>query len=253
MFPVIKVGPFAIQSPILILLAGFYLATISIGKSAKNLNLDTRKVENVILFCAAAGFLGARLGFVLQNLDAFTNNWVSIFSLNGTMLDVSSGLLFSFIIGLILLRKYNIQELKFLDAVSMGGVIFVISVFMSSFSSGNDLGSATKLVWGIDFAGKTRHPVQIYEMLTIIALVFIVWFLNKKKILTLPVGGLFFTNAALLATAILILDVFHEYSDYVLGGRQDQVIAWIILAISLILLEWLYRKENKMSEGKRKD
>ena len=245
MFPIIQVGPIAIQSSWLILLVSFYLATVIVEKVAKTENLDEGKVDNVILFSAAAGLLGARFGFVLQHLDLFANNWGSVFSLNDSMLDLPSGLLFAIITGAVLLRKYNIPGLNFLDTISWGACLFFTGVLLSAFASGNNPGTTTTLPWGIEFAGDVRHPVQIYEIALIAVLLAVLWFLKRKGTFVLPTGGLFFTVAAITSAVMLLLNIFHESGDLVMGARASQLAAWGILTVSLVLLEWRFRTGKK--------
>lgn len=245
MFPVIQVGPLAIQSSWLILLVSFYLTTVIIEKAAKTENMEEGKVDNVILFSTAAGLLGARFGFVLQHLDLFADNWGSIFSINGSMLDLPSGLLFAIITGAVLLQKYNIPLLNFLDTVSWGACLFFTGVLLSAFASGNYPGTATDLPWGMEFAGAVRHPVQIYEVALIVGLLAVLWFLKRKGVVVLPTGGLFFTAAAIVSGVMLLLNIFLESGDLIIGVRSSQLATWGILTLALVLLEWRFRIGNK--------
>ncbi len=242
MFPVIQIGPLSIQSAGLFLLAGYYFALIVTGKAVRAAGLDTGKVENTILFSTAAGLAGARLGFLLQNPEIFWNNWVSIFSLNGSLLDLSSGFLLALVTGALLLKKYQIPLEKFLDGISWGVIIQTIGVLFSNYASGNELGTATGAAWGVQIAGSVRHPVQIYEILSITVLVLFGWYFTDRKKISLPNGVLFFLSTSILTFSLLAMNIFHESSNWIFSVRSQQVTYLLILAVSLVTMDWLFSK-----------
>lgn len=93
MFPVIDLGPVAIQAPGLILIISFFLGTWLVGKLANALGTNGDAIENSLLIGLVAGLLSARIGFFLQNPAILIENPLSILSLTPTMLNPSFGIL----------------------------------------------------------------------------------------------------------------------------------------------------------------
>jgi len=249
MFPVIQIGPLSIQSAGLFILAGFYFALLVTGNAAKAAGLVSGKIENTILISAAAGLVGARLGFLVQNPDVFRNNLDGIFSPSGSLLDLSSGILFALLTAAILLQKYHLPVLKVLDATALGAAIQTVGVLLSRFASGGDLGTATGLSWGLQIAGQVRHPVQVYEILSIVILGVICRWSFRRKQESFPDGVTFFLTSAAIASILVIMQVFHESSNYIYKFRTDQLAYLVILVISLISAEVLFtRRVSKLKE-----
>lgn len=251
MFPVIQIGPLSIQSAGLFILVGFYFALLVTGNAAKAVGLDSGKVENSILISAAAGLAGARLGFLVQNPDVFRNNLGAIFSPNGSLLDLSSGILFSLLTAAILLQKYRLPVLIVLDATALGVAIQTVGVLLSRFASGGDLGTVTGLGWGLQIAGQVRHPVQVYEILSIGILVTICrWSLRRKRE-SIPDGVTIFLTSAAIAITLLFMQVFHESSNYFYKFHSNQLTYLVILIISLISVEILFTRHVSKSKEEK--
>ena len=134
------------------------------------------------------------------------------------------------------MAEKNAVFLADLDALTPAMAVFAIAFHLSNLASGAGFGSPTKLPWGTDLWGATRHPVQIYEALTGALILFLLW---PDKI-SLPIhkpGDLFLQFVALSPTSRLFFEAFHGNSTLILGGlRGGQIAAWLILAASLYLL-----------------
>jgi phosphatidylglycerol---prolipoprotein diacylglyceryl transferase len=95
------------------------------------------------------------------------------------------------------------------------------------------------LPWGIELWNATRHPTQIYELVASLFIFSLIWF--RKS--TSPDGSTFLRFVALTAGVRLFLEAFRGDSTLIFGGlRLAQVIAWIVLAATLLFYE-LVRKE----------
>ena len=93
MFPVIDIGPVAVQAAGLILLLSLWIGIWLSGNLAKSLGTNGDVIENGILYGLLAGILGARIGFLIQNPAIFVDNPLSLLSLTPSMLDSSFGVL----------------------------------------------------------------------------------------------------------------------------------------------------------------
>lgn len=242
MYPVIQIGPVAIQSGGFILVLCFYVATLIVTRTAKQLLLDTSVIEKVLFFSLLAGIVGARLGFILQYPSAFTGNWLSVFALNPTLLDPSSGLLFGFICMVVLINRWKVPLLLFLDALSTGAIVMIAGIYFSNFASGSYPGTITQLPWGVNLAGAVRHPVQIYEIVGALLTGIYLWYLLKSHESDRYAGKTFFIFMAASSSIRLLLEIFHQQGDMLIGLRTVQIICFMILIGSFIGLDLVYTR-----------
>ena len=80
----INLGPLTITWYSICILLGVILAGIVINSEAKRYNIPTNFVTNLIFWCVIFGLLGARIYYVLFNLDYYSTSpieVVKIFSL----------------------------------------------------------------------------------------------------------------------------------------------------------------------------
>ena len=78
MFPVLAVGGLVIPTAPLVYLLGIYLSLNAIEWAAKSLQLPATRIYELVANAVIAGFIGARLGFILQNFSDFLNEPISI-------------------------------------------------------------------------------------------------------------------------------------------------------------------------------
>ncbi len=93
MFPVINLGPLAIQSAGMILILSLWIGIWLSSRLARNIGTNGDVIENGILAALLLGIFGARVGFLLQNFSIFLDNPLSLVSLTPSMLDPAFGFL----------------------------------------------------------------------------------------------------------------------------------------------------------------
>jgi phosphatidylglycerol---prolipoprotein diacylglyceryl transferase len=244
MFPTLQLGPLALQTPGLILLAGLWLGLWLANKFKVHPELPPAALDNATLLAILAGLLGARLTFVLANLQAFLADPWSIFSLSPALLDLWGGLTFALVAVLVTLQLQKISALAFADAaVPLLGVLNIALPF-SNLASGRGFGSPTNVPWSIELWGATRHPSQLYEMLAGLLILLIIHRLSRTMP-SRPTGSLFYTFLALSSLSRLFLEAFR--GDSVLLGdtiRLVQVAAWLALGMALYGLYRLPSQEE---------
>ncbi|MBI5568063.1 MAG: prolipoprotein diacylglyceryl transferase, partial [Chloroflexi bacterium] len=91
MFPVLNVGPLAIQTRGLIILLSIWFASEAAERSAKRLGLSSDHVYNLTLIAALTGVVGARLGYVLEHLSIYQTYPAQIIALDLNTLSAGWG------------------------------------------------------------------------------------------------------------------------------------------------------------------
>ena len=137
------------------------------------------------------------------------------------------------------------QKLPFwgtLDALTPLFAILAIGFTLAHLAAGTAFGSPTTLPWGIDLWNATRHPTQIYELITSLIIFGLIWFRKSDS----SPGILFLNFTALTAGARLFLEAFRGDSMLVFGGlRLAQVVAWVVLAVALFTTDWRNRRYTR--------
>lgn len=269
MLPILNIGPLAIQFPGLILLLsawlGLSLAERYLPRLAERYShLDTdqtgsprlqgllsaSQLYNLVLGSLLAALIGARLMYIIQYTQVFLENPISIISLNPSLLDLKGALIGGLLFALYYGQKNKLGLCSTLDAITPALAIFAIGFHLANLASGSAFGSATQLPWAIELWGAGRHPVQLYEAL---AAIFILWFLwpaKPRPALHRP-GEYFLWFACLSSLSRLIFEAFHGDSSLVFESfRIVQIASWLIMTLCLILLNKQAQQGSSSQAGR---
>ena len=231
MFPIVNVGPLAIQAAGFFLILSVFIGTWLTSKFADGLGTNTNAIENSILTAILVGIFSARLGFMLQNPSVLQNNPLNLISLTPSMLDASFGVLVGILTGFILAQKKNLPLWPTLDTLTPLILLVFVGIHLANYANGNAYGIRTELPWGIHLWNAVRHPVQLYAAL--LGVILIGWLLFQTRLLKSTgfyhSGLLFSTILSAIALITLFTRAFN--AERILLGRLDffQLMSFIFL------------------------
>jgi len=232
---------FAPPRHFILLVAAMWIGLVLAERRTQHHGLTKDQLNNITFYSLIGFVIGGRVLFALTNLSAFSQSPLSIFSPNPDLFDPTSALVAAILVGLIYGQRQKLPLWGTLDAITPILAIIAIGLSLAHLAAGTAFGSQTDLPWGIDLWNATRHPTQIYELLT--SLLIFSWLWLRKTVS--PPGMLFVTFTALTAGSRLFLEAFHGDSTLIFGEyRLAQIMAWIILAAALGMSEKLRRKAN---------
>jgi phosphatidylglycerol---prolipoprotein diacylglyceryl transferase len=239
MLPMLNIGPLAVQTPGLVLLAGLWIGLTLAERHAHKRGLDPNHLYNLVLICLVVGILGGRVLYAAQYPQAFLANPLSLISLNPGLFDPLAGGAAGLIAGLIYGNRKRLPFWGTLDALTPLFGVMAIAVALSNLASGAAFGAPADLPWAIELWGASRHPSQVYETLAAALILVAVWPGRERAWYRRP-GVRFLTFVALTAAARLFLETFRGDS-YLLpyGLRSAQLAAWAVLALALVGLRKL--------------
>ncbi len=252
MFPILQIGPLALQTPGMLILIGIWFGLSVSERFASRFNIVSNQLYNLVLVSLIAGIIGARLAYAIQYSAIFIASPLNIFSLTPTMFNGQAGLLVGLMAGFIYAQRKSLPLWPTLDALTPGLSVFMIFNHLANFASGDAFGSPVNMPLAINLWGQSRHPVQLYEMaaaiLIALALISRIQRMNQadeKAPASNRSGIYFWAFLALSSLARLFLEFFRGDSTTILGSVHfAQVIAWIFLAVSLWRLN-KYQPENQ--------
>jgi phosphatidylglycerol:prolipoprotein diacylglycerol transferase len=244
MFPIIQIGPLAVQAAGLFVLASIYIGMTLTEKRASQSGLNSASLDNLILLSLFGLLAGGRLSFALTHWDSFRASPLDLFSLNASLFDLTGGLAIGFIVALVYGQRKGLAFWPALDALTPFFATVMVGLGLSHLASGSAFGKETSLPWGIELFGAKRHPSQVYEVALAL---FILSLVGMRK--PLPTAGVqFLTFLAWTAGARLFLEAFRGDSTLVFGGlRLGQILAWIVLAVAFLALTRL-QSTQKLAE-----
>lgn len=247
MFPMINIGPLAIQAGGLILIVSLWLGTWLTDYFSKHLGTNGEGIENSILMGLLAGILSARIGFSLQNIGIFLENPLSLLALSPSMLNIPFGLLIGTLSALIFAQKKSLPLYPTLDTLSPLMLIVFSGIQLANFATGNIYGLPTDLPWAIDLWGAERHPPQVYAIILSLG-VFLGLMIHTKRLTKtgfMRSGVLFNLTLASLAMITIFSRAFVENKAFLVGIDTFQILSFGLLILSFTSINQLAFQPRK--------
>lgn len=243
MFPVLQLGPLALQLPGLLTLLGVWLGTHLIEREAPRHNLPAGTLSNMVFFSLLGGIAGARLGYALHFLQVYSKDPLDLVSLNPNTLAPFEGVVAALIVALIYGQRRHLPLFPTLDAFTPGLASLAIFIGLANISSGDAFGAPTTVPWSIDLWGASRHPSQIYETIAA-ALIFLI--IQRLKSRSLFPSFTFTFWILLTAIDRLFLEAFHGDSVLIFDRLRSAQVVCLALAVAAMLgFHFLARRQNR--------
>lgn len=227
----------------ILLVAAAWIGLTLAEKRAERHGISKDDLNNITFYGLLAFIIGGRISFVLQNIPAFIKSPPGILSINPDIFDPLGAIVVAIIVSFIYGQRRNLKLWSTLDALTPFFAILAIGLGLSHLAAGTAFGKETELPWGIELWNATRHPTQIYETLASLLIFGLLWL---KKQSPHP-GMLLLTFAALTASSQLVIEAFRADSLLMANGiKQNQILAWIILALCFLMMELRIKQTKKL-------
>ncbi len=171
----ISIGSLTITWYSICILTGIIIAGIIICKEAKKHNIKVDFVTNLVFWCVIYGLLGARIYYVVFNLDYYLTSPLEIIKVWNGGLAIHGGLIAGFITLVLYCRKYKVNILKMTD-IAVPGLILAqgLGRWGNFFNSEAHGGIVTRafleklhlpnfIIEGMHIGGHYYHPTFLYE------------------------------------------------------------------------------------------
>ena len=229
MLPVIRIGPAAMQTSALALIAALWFGAFVAEREFKRRGLRGDDAWNSIAIGVAITLISARLVYVAQNLDAYADAWIEIFAPTPGTLALEFGAVFGVLATLGYLQHRRLDLKRVADALAPSALVAFAIIAIGQFLSGDAFGTPSDLPWSIELWGAARHPVQLYDALAAL--------IGLAIVRRAPAGLIAWTALAWYSAARVFVDGFRADAAFLPGGyRTSQVIALAILLIALALI-----------------
>lgn len=235
-------------------LVGIIVAKIEI----KRKKIDSNLFDNMAFWAILCGFIGARIYYVLFNLDYYLSNPIEILKIWNGGLAIHGAIIGAVIAIFIYCKKHKMNLLEIVDicapALIIGQVIGRWGNFFNSEAHG---GVVTRefleglhlpkfIIDGMYIDGVYYHPTFLYEsILNLICFIVLMILRKNKKIRLGFITGIYFMWYGVVRFFIESL----RTDALMLGSlRMAQVISIIIFIIGLVLIILSRRKDKYNKE-----
>ncbi len=173
MYPVLlSVGPITLHTYGLMVASGFMLGIFLTARLAKKEGIDPQKVYDISFWIILSAIIGARLFYIIVNLDFFLENPVDIFKLWRGGLVFYGGLIGASIAVIVCAKRYDLKLWQFADIATPGLALGHAVGRVGCVFAGCCYGKATDVAWAITFhnadslapVGVPLHPTQLYSV-----------------------------------------------------------------------------------------
>ena len=235
-------------------LFGIIVAYIEI----KRRKLDTNKFENMAFFAILFGFIGARIYYVLFNLDYYLKDPIEIIKIWNGGLAIHGAIIGAVIAIYVYCKKNKMNFIEILDVCAPALIIGqIIGRWGNFFNSEAHGGIVTRefleglylpkfIIDGMYIDGVYYHPTFLYESLLNLVCFIALMILRRNKKIKLG----FITGIYLMWYGVVRFFIESLRTDALMLGtlRMAQVISIIIFIIGLLLIIFSRKNEKYNKE-----
>lgn len=253
------------------LMISFYSCYYFLNKDLNRLGYDEKLAADVVFAAAVGGILGSKIYYLIENFDrVIADPMGMIFS--GAGLVFLGGLMGGALAVTYVIRKNNLQWIKFADIVAPLLILGYAIGRVGCFLVGDDYGLPTHLPWGISFPDGlppstyaifqtyypwvnlsgfepgvlTVHPTQLYE--TLLGLGIFYYLYNKRRSVVVA-GSLFFTYLIFAGSERFFIEFLRVNTKYGFGFSGSQLISLIMIGIGVwFLTHPVSKSQEEISE-----
>jgi phosphatidylglycerol:prolipoprotein diacylglycerol transferase len=239
----------------------FMLAVLAGGwlglREARRKGIDTEKMQALVVWGLLGGIVGARLFHVVDRWDLYAGEPVRALYVWEGGLAVYGGLIGGVLAGLIYARLNGLPLWRTADAAAPGLILGQGLGRLACIPNGDALGAPTDVPWAFiytnpatmvppELLGTPLHPYPVYELVFDLALLGTLW---KLRSTFETDGPLFLTYVGVYAVGRFLLTFFRTEQVWFLGLQEAQVVALVLLVLTLPLLSW--RLQSKRPFGQK--
>lgn len=243
MHPVIcEIGPFKIYSYGLMLAIAFFISVFFASKEAKKRSFPADLIWNTGFVAVIAGIAGARIFYVLENIEFYFNHPLEIIILQHGGLSWFGGFILGTAAAIYYLKKRKFSVLKTLDIFAPYLALAQGIGRLGCFLNGCCYGKVS--VCGIysPLHNQTLIPTQLYSSLALILIFIFLRYLQSKP---LHEGTIICSYLVLYSVKRFIIEFFRNDNHvFMFGLTLFQIISVVLFFFSLTCLFFMFKKAN---------
>lgn len=225
---------------------GVFFASLVILREAKRQKINEDFIVNLIFYAVIFGLIGARLYYVIFNLDYYLKYPLEILEVWNGGLAIHGGIIFGLLTVIIYCKKYHAKTLKVLDIAVVGLILGQAIGRWGNFFNGEAYGTVTTLanlqklglpqflIDGMYINGAYHQPAFLYESIWNLFGFFALLIVRRYKYL--KTGQL--TGVYLIWYSVGRFFIEGMRTDSLMLGtfRMAQIVSVICLIVGVLML-----------------
>ncbi len=207
MYPVIcRIGPLSIYSYGFMLAMAVVVCSYLLSKDAQKNQVKPEVVYDLVFWIVVGGIIGARLFFIVLNLQFFIENPSEIIKIHNGGLSFQGSVIFGGLAAVWTIRKHKLKPLLMLDMIApylaLGQSLGRVGCYLNGCCYGRHAH------WGVFFPynSDVLHPTQLYSTIGLFFIfVYLLYFRNHSKL-----QGKTFVMYLMLASSLRFVVEFYR-------------------------------------------
>ncbi|HIY56990.1 MAG TPA: prolipoprotein diacylglyceryl transferase [Candidatus Tetragenococcus pullicola] len=258
-----EVFGFAIYWYAIIIVSGIVIAMWLSSREAVRVGLKADDVSDFMLVCLPIAFIGARIYYVLFDLQTYINDPIQIFNIRSGGLAIYGGLIASVIYLYFFCRRNFIPMWNFLDMAAPSVILAQGIGRWGNFMNHEAFGGVTTrgfleklhlpnfIIENMYIDGAFRQPTFLYESVWNILGFFVLIFLRKKNG-WLKQGEVVLGYLIWYSFGRFFVEGLRSDSLYLFGNiRVSQLLSAILFIAAWVLLLWRRKKVSNLKNYDR--
>ena len=248
---IFSIGDVNIEWYSVLIVIGAILAIIMIIREAKRYGYPKDFVFNMCFWTIIVGIIGARLYYVLFNLDLYTNI-VDVFKIWEGGLAIHGGIIFGLITCFLYCKKYKVRTVRMVDFIVPALLLAQAIGRWGNFFNGEAHGAVTSLgalqnlhipdfiIEGMNIGGVYYQPTFLYESLWCLLGVIVILIVRRLKIT--KVGQPTAIYLMWYGLGRFFIETMRTDSLMLGGFKVAQIVSVIMVIVGLIVIMITGRK-----------
>ncbi len=259
------IGPFHIGSLIIdipvywygiVIMLGVVVASYLAYREAKRRSEDPENVWQMFPWVLVAGIVGARLGWVLSELDHI-KSLGDVIAIRSGGLSIQGSVIGGGLAVIIYCRQNHLSFFKWADIIVPGVALAQAIGRWGNFFNQEAFGSKTTLPWGIPISVQRQrevggpdfpvdpnarfHPTFAYEMVWDLLNFGLLMWLGRQKRFKLLQGDLLWAYLIVYSIGRMIIEQIRVDSATVGGFKTPQLVALLTIVFALVMIAIRHR------------
>ncbi len=225
----------------LLIATGMILGVLLAIKRSKDISINEEVVYDIALWSIPAGVLGARIYYVIFNLDYYSADWSRVLQFRQGGLAIHGGIIVGFIVGYLICKKNNVKFLTMADVVAPSMILGQAIGRWGNYFNQEAYGRPTNLPWAITIDGVNVHPTFLYESIwNIVVMIWLIYYTKRKK----AEGEVFFFYLILYSLGRFFIEGLRTDSLMIGPFRTAQLISLLMIAGGVMAIRYFRMKKT---------
>lgn len=226
----------------ILIASGVLIGALLALRQSRRIGFREEDLIDLLIFAIPAAIIGARVYYVIFNLDFYKNNLKEIINIRGGGLAIHGGVIAAVIVGIIFCRVRKVDFWQIADITAPSIILGQAIGRWGNFVNQEAYGRETTLPWGIEINNQMVHPTFLYESLwNFVIFGFLIWYRNSRRKMD---GEIFAFYIVLYSIGRFFIEGLRTDSLYIGEIRVAQLISVILIALGVGIYGYLLKKNR---------